>query len=436
MGNSFAFNNFMYPSVPQLDFSGMWFNPMINTKENGKTSSLEDDLKSPIFSVRKKAQEKKAAEDSAKFAELQAQIDTFKLQQKEDAKILELAKNAKTVETETDPQTGQKSELLMIAESKEDFKKIGFWKKLGRFATNALSGAFNCGLKMLGVDEFSLVPPKLKVNWKQLGKTVLSIAAIGAATCIPVVGPFVLPALTALGVGIGGAKLAYGGYKAITTDNPEEFDNAAKCAGEGAVIGGLSAMGIRKMGGLSTMFTHAKMGAAADIASVKALGFKKTVGDVFTSSFIDPVKAKFAPKITKFQTDGWKSLLPKKPNWKWYQWIFKPAKFVFWDVPCKPFTAYQKLAGTGYAAGYNIQRVVAPKYEQSMLGGLLASAGVTWMGGDKALTKKQVVQDENGNMTEQEVQLTKENLDAIKAEQESCLQQIESLKQQQRTIYA
>ena len=434
MGNNFAYGNYMYPQFTFPNYSGMWLNPMINT--TGTTSSFEDDLKSPIYSVRKKAQERKRAENAEKYAELQSQINAFELQQKEDAKILGLAKNAKTVEAETDPNTGKKTELLMVAESKEDFKKIGFWKKLGRFTTNALSGALNCGLKMLGVDEFSLVPPKLKINWKQLGITAASIAAIGLSTCIPVVGPFVLPALTALGVGIGGSKLAYGGYKAITTDNPEEFDNAAKCAGEGAVIGGLSAIGIRKMGGLSTMYTHAKMGAAANMASIKASSLTKTYSEAFTSSFINPVKAKFAPKIAKFQTDGWKSLLPKKPDWKWYQWILKPLKFVFWDVPCKPLTVYNKLAGTGYATGYNIQRVVAPKYEQSILGGLLAGAGVTWMGGDKALTKKQMVKDENGNITEQEVQITIDDLELIKTEQQECLKQIDALKTKQQALYA
>ena len=442
MGGNFANINF---SIPQIDFqmpmSGVWMNPYVNTNNS---SSEDPDLHSPIFSVRKKAEEKRDAENAKKYAEYQEQIKLIEAQQKEDKKLISLAAKAKEAEVDEaalqNAETGEKAEApLMVAETKEDFKKIGFWKKLGRLGVNALSGAFNCGLKMLGIEEFGLIPPKIKVNWKQLGKTALSIAAIGAATCIPVVGPFVLPALTALGVGLGGVKVIAGGIKAMTTDDPEAFDNAAKSLGEGAVIAGLSVAGIKKMGGVTSILNNAKTAAVSDITAIQNagnLGFAKTYGSKFAASFIDPVKAKIAPRKRLFDIYGWKSLLPKKPDWKWYQWVTKPAIFAFWTLPCKPFGAYYKLAGSGYAAGYNIQRTIAPVYEKSIIAGLIAGTGAKWMGGDQVLTTKQKYQDENGNIVEQEVAVTKTLIAEAKERQSQYDEMKAKLKAERDAIYA
>ena len=89
MDYNFAYGNYVYPQFTAPNFSGMWLNPTIDT--TGKSSSLEDDLKSPIFTVRRKAEEKRDAENARKYIEEQqrkAEEDRNKPLTKAEANIL------------------------------------------------------------------------------------------------------------------------------------------------------------------------------------------------------------------------------------------------------------------------------------------------------------------------------------------------------------
>ena len=185
-------------------------------------------------------------ENAPKIAELEAQQKQVEEAQKAQQEMIKQGEFAKA--DENDP-----NGVLKKKETKKDFKKLSFWQKLGRGISGLVSGAIETGKNMLGIE--SLIPPK--INWKQLGKAALCVAGVAVATCIPVVGPLVVPALTTIGLAVGVGQVGTGVYKMATTDDPEEFDRYAKMTGEGTVVAGLSMAGIRGSGGFTGMWKNA-----------------------------------------------------------------------------------------------------------------------------------------------------------------------------------
>lgn len=241
MGNSYAINpnmngfNFGWNTNFSMPFLGGWGNNPSSSSSSSKSEyelELEKELKSGELLL--KNQDKIKQYEEA----LQAKID-FTGQMSE---TLEKAEKGKV-----DEATGQ----IMIKESKEDFKKLSKWQKIKRFICNAGEGALQAGMDLLGIE--SVIPPK--INWKKLGTAALVAGGVFAATLIPGVGPFVVPAMLTLGLASGGAKIVKGGINACKTDDPEEFDNASKNFGEGAMIFGLSAVGIKKFAGMPKVFS-------------------------------------------------------------------------------------------------------------------------------------------------------------------------------------
>ncbi len=121
-------------------------------------------------------------------------------------------------------------------------KKRGFWSKVGHALLNIGKGAVSCLGSLIGVDKNG------KFSFATLAKNVGLMALAAAATMIPVVGPFVGPALLWGGVAAGTIGVGKGVYKACVAKTDEEVDMAFQDMGHGAFIGVTSAMGLRNVG--------------------------------------------------------------------------------------------------------------------------------------------------------------------------------------------
>lgn len=140
------------------------------------------------------------------------------------------------------------------ADGKDD-GKIGFFSALG----HAIKGGvkFVTGMFTDENGDFSL---------KQTLKTAAIGLAILGASMIPVVGPFVVPALCAYGMVEGGCRAAKGFVNAMDAKTDAEAEKAWEDVGSGATEGILSYAGYKKSGG----FSAAKEKAAARLASSSA----------------------------------------------------------------------------------------------------------------------------------------------------------------------
>lgn len=132
-------------------------------------------------------------------------------------------------------------------EAEKDDGKIGFWgalKNIGKGAVKFFTGMFT--------DEngdFSLL---------QTAKTVGMIAAITAVAFIPVIGPFVMPALCAYGMLEGGKHLIEGISGAINAKTDADAEQAWQNVGSGATEGVLSAAGYRATGRIKGAWNKSK----------------------------------------------------------------------------------------------------------------------------------------------------------------------------------
>ena len=246
MVNNYSFNSFNMPymsafnmnwnSYTPMSFWGSWNSGASGQSTSGSKSEYElevekeEKIREKIIKI-----QDTIAENNAKAEELCKAKETTE-------KILSDAENGKV-----DEATGQ----IMVKETKAEFKKLSKWQKFKRFVCNAGEGALQAGMDLLGIE--SVIPPK--INWKKLGTAALVAGAVCAGTAIPFIGPFVVPGMLTLGLGSGGIKMIKGGIKACKTDDPEEFDNASKDFGEGAMIFGLSAAGIKKFAGMPKVFS-------------------------------------------------------------------------------------------------------------------------------------------------------------------------------------
>lgn len=271
-----GFNNFQnfntFPTT-QFGFGGWNTAPQSSNSDNESISigSIDD-----LY--------KKIKENHAKTEELNNKLEETQKVQEEAAAIVKKADNGKV-----DELTGQ----IMTSETKDNFKKLSGWQKFKRGLLKAGEGVLNCGMDMLGIE--SVIPPK--INAKKALKAVAGIALVAAASAIPGVGPFVVPALLAAGAVCGGGKLATGVYKACTTDDPKEFDEACQSAGEGATIFGLSVAGIRKAGVPNTKTLGIKNNSLS--AEKESFKYFKDIGrgfkQMFTNAKTESIKGFKAP---------------------------------------------------------------------------------------------------------------------------------------------
>lgn len=259
-------------SMPNMNWGQNWFSPV------GSASSVKKEDKKPM--TYEEFHKKWLADKEAKDV-LEQQIKQTEDAKKADAEIIKKGKNGKINEDNT----------ITIKETKEEFKKLTGWQKIKRGFINTLDGALECGMDMFGIEGF--LPPK--VNFKKLGSAVAGIGAIALATCIPVVGPFVIPAAVTVGLTLGAGKVAVGTVKACKADNPEDFDKATKGIGEGAVIAGLSWSGIRAQGGFMAMYRNAK-----SIAASQSF-FNMAAWKNGFSNLVKPVKNFFSAKHNQVQ---------------------------------------------------------------------------------------------------------------------------------------
>lgn len=133
------------------------------------------------------------------------------------------------------------------AKDGKDDGSIGFFSAVG----HALKGGvkFITGMFTDENGDFSI---------KQTLKTAGLAAIIGLSTLIPVVGPFVLPTLCALGVADGGLKVAKGFVNAMDAKTDAEAEQAFENIGEGATEGLLSYVGYKQTGGFKGAWDKVK----------------------------------------------------------------------------------------------------------------------------------------------------------------------------------
>lgn len=133
------------------------------------------------------------------------------------------------------------------AKDGKDDGSIGFFSAVG----HALKGGvkFLTGMFTDENGDFSI---------KQTLKTAGLAAIIGLSTLIPVVGPFVLPTLCALGVADGGLKVAKGFVNAMDAKTDAEAEQAFENIGEGATEGLLSYVGYKQTGGFKGAWDKVK----------------------------------------------------------------------------------------------------------------------------------------------------------------------------------
>lgn len=137
----------------------------------------------------------------------------------------------------------------------KDDGNIGFFSALGHAVKGGIK--FITGMFTDEKGDFSL---------SQTLKTAGAAALIAAATFIPVVGPFVVPALCAYGMVDGGLKIAKGFCNAMDAETDGEAKAAWENVGSGATEGFLSYTGYKASGG----FSAAREAASADLATLKA----------------------------------------------------------------------------------------------------------------------------------------------------------------------
>lgn len=133
------------------------------------------------------------------------------------------------------------------AKDGKDDGSIGFFSAVG----HALKGGvkFLTGMFTDENGDFSI---------KQTLKTAGLAAIIGLSTLIPVVGPFVLPTLCALGVADGGLKVAKGFVNAMDAKTDAEAEQAFENIGEGTTEGLLSYVGYKQTGGFKGAWDKVK----------------------------------------------------------------------------------------------------------------------------------------------------------------------------------
>ena len=133
------------------------------------------------------------------------------------------------------------------AKDGKDDGSIGFFSALG----HALKGGvkFVTGMFTDENGDFSI---------KQTLKTAGLAAAIGLATLIPVVGPFVIPTLCTLGALDGGLKVAKGFVNTMDAKTDAEAEQAFETMGEGATEGLLSYVGYKQTGGFKGAWDSVK----------------------------------------------------------------------------------------------------------------------------------------------------------------------------------
>lgn len=172
------------------------------------------------------------------------------------------------------------------AKDGKDDGSIGFFSAVG----HALKGGvkFITGMFTDENGDFSI---------KQTLKTAGLAAIIGLSTLIPVVGPFVLPTLCALGVADGGLKVAKGFVNAMDAKTDAEAEQAFENIGEGATEGLLSYVGYKQTGGFKGAWDKVKPTAPTSGAPTSSAPTSGTSTSGASTS--EPVAQLEAPKTTE-----------------------------------------------------------------------------------------------------------------------------------------
>ena len=150
-------------------------------------------------------------------------------------------KELKVAEDQLEKATKQEDGSVVIEPSMAEYKKLPWWKKTLRAASNMGQGIINLATKFIGMEDGKWDPIKCLKN---VGMAVGAIAACA----IPVVGPVIGAGLLATGVISGGVAVVRGINKANKAETLQELDNAYQDIGAGAFIGVSSALGVRGLG--------------------------------------------------------------------------------------------------------------------------------------------------------------------------------------------
>ena len=224
---------FTVPMAPNggMDFSNFWNNVSVGAGSTTSSSSESNGTKKEM-----------TFEEKIKFQEEhKTEIEQAKKYVEEQEKLYAEAKKAEVAEDGS----------LQVKESKEAFKKLGFWGRLGRGLVRTGEGVLKTGMDMIGVDlDLDLTtPPFIKGVKFNKEKFVKAAIGFGVAVAAIAITPYAAPVLLTLGAVSGGTMLAKGAYTAATTDDPEKFDKACQDIGGGAAIMAMSMCGVRRMSG-------------------------------------------------------------------------------------------------------------------------------------------------------------------------------------------
>lgn len=143
-------------------------------------------------------------------------------------------------------------------------KDLGFWGNIGKGLSNVATAAINIGKSIIGFDESGQWQPTNALR-------NLAIAAIGVAVCAcPALIPAAIPLVGGLSVGavatgvgatvgvVSGVAGAIKGSVNLANANTEkEIDNAQQDIATGAIIGALSAFGLKGLRNTGAMTSNA-----------------------------------------------------------------------------------------------------------------------------------------------------------------------------------
>ena len=186
-----------------------------------------------------------SADSLEDFQESQAKSNKEKLAKTNEllagAEELEAAKKELS-EAEALLEKGKQADGTAVIEtSMSEYKKMPWWKKALRAASNMGQGVLNLATKFIGIEDGEWKPEKCLKN-------VAMAAGAIALCCIPYVGPVIGAVLLAGGVISGATGVVRGIKNANEAKSLQELDNAYQDIGAGAFIGVTSALGVRGLG--------------------------------------------------------------------------------------------------------------------------------------------------------------------------------------------
>lgn len=194
-------------------FSGLFGNPWggFSLRSSSSTSNLNESYEDYKKRLEKERTEKAKANQAAlDAAQLEKDKDEVKKTLGLEATIKELETTKKDIDNNTDKKTGASS--IVVRRTKED----SFWKKAGRWISNAGTALLNIGKGLVGIEKDG------SWNWKKC----LTNALVIGGSFAPVIGPVIRGAALVLGTPTTILGTINGISDLKNAKNDKEKDNA------------------------------------------------------------------------------------------------------------------------------------------------------------------------------------------------------------------